>query len=154
VELKVVPIENPEGLNVILGQTHFIKTVEDLHETLVTAIPGIKFGLAFCEASGPALIRRSGTDEKLTQLAVRNAQAIGAGRCGNRRRYRHPQGVSAPDRLQAVDHSVTARWVPSRLAIGNHLVLRGPHNEMFKVRRYAADYPGLAELEIPGPSTD
>ena len=78
-ELKVVPIENPEGLNVILGQTHFIKTVEDLHETLVTAIPGIKFGLAFCEASGPALIRRSGTDEKLTQLAVRNAQAIGAG---------------------------------------------------------------------------
>jgi len=79
VELKVVPIENPEGLNVILGQTHFIKTVEDLHETLVTAIPGIKFGLAFCEASGPALIRRSGTDEKLTRLAVRNAQAIGAG---------------------------------------------------------------------------
>jgi len=79
VELKVVPIENPEGLNVILGQTHFIKTVEDLHETLVTAIPGIKFGLAFCEASGPALIRHSGTDEKLTQLAVKNAQAIGAG---------------------------------------------------------------------------
>ena len=78
-ELKIVPIENPEELNVILGQTHFIKTVEDLHETLVTAIPGIKFGLAFCEASGPALIRRSGTDEKLTQLAVRNAQAIGAG---------------------------------------------------------------------------
>ena len=78
-ELKVVPVENPERLNVILGQTHFIKTVEDLHETLVTAIPGIKFGLAFCEASGPALIRRSGTDEKLTQLAVRNAQAIGAG---------------------------------------------------------------------------
>jgi len=79
VELKVVPVENPERLNVILGQTHFIKTVEDLHETLVTAIPGIKFGLAFCEASGPALIRRSGTDEKLTQLAVENAQAIGAG---------------------------------------------------------------------------
>ena len=78
-ELKIVPIENPEELNFILGQTHFIKTVEDLHETLVTAIPGIKFGLAFCEASGPALIRRSGTDEKLTQLAVRNAQAIGAG---------------------------------------------------------------------------
>jgi len=79
VELKVVPVENPEGLNVILGQTHFIKTVEDLHETLVTAIPGIKFGLAFCEASGPALVRHSGTDEKLTQLAVENAKAIGAG---------------------------------------------------------------------------
>ncbi len=78
-ELKIVPIENPEELNVILGQTHFIKTVEDLHETLVTAIPGIKFGLAFCEASGPALVRHSGTDEKLTKLAVKNAQAIGAG---------------------------------------------------------------------------
>ena len=78
-ELKVVPIENPEELNIILGQTHFIKTVEDLHETLVTAIPGIKFGLAFCEASGPALVRHSGTDEKLTKLAVKNAQAIGAG---------------------------------------------------------------------------
>ena len=78
-ELKVVPVENPEELNVILGQTHFIKTVEDLHETLVTAIPGIKFGLAFCEASGPALVRHSGTDEKLTKLAVKNAQAIGAG---------------------------------------------------------------------------
>jgi len=79
VELKVVPIENPEALNVILGQTHFIKTVEDLHETLVTAVPGIKFGLAFCEASGPALIRHSGTDETLADLAIRNAQAIGAG---------------------------------------------------------------------------
>jgi adenosine/AMP kinase len=79
VELKVVPVENPEELNVILGQTHFIKTVEDLHETLVTAIPGIKFGLAFCEASGPALVRHSGTDEKLTKLAVKNAQTIGAG---------------------------------------------------------------------------
>lgn len=78
-ELKVVPIENPEELNVILGQTHFIKTVEDLHETLVTAIPGIKFGLAFCEASGPALVRHSGTDEKLTDLAIRNAKAVGAG---------------------------------------------------------------------------
>ena len=78
-ELKVVPIENPEGLNVILGQTHFIKTVEDLHETLVTAVPGIKFGLAFCEASGPALVRHSGTDGALTQLAVSNARAVGAG---------------------------------------------------------------------------
>lgn len=78
-EIETVTIENPQELNFILGQTHFIKTVEDLHETLVTAIPGIKFGLAFCEASGPALVRRSGTDEKLTQLAVRNAQAIGAG---------------------------------------------------------------------------
>jgi len=78
-ELKVVAIENPDELNFILGQTHFIKSVEDLHEALVTAVPGIKFGLAFCEASGPCLIRRSGTDESLTDLAVKNAEAIGAG---------------------------------------------------------------------------
>jgi len=78
-ELKLVPIENPDALNLILGQSHFIKTVEDLHEALVTAIPGLQFGLAFCEASGPCLIRHSGTNEELEQLAVRNAEAIGAG---------------------------------------------------------------------------
>ena len=77
--LKLVPIENPDELNLILGQSHFIKTVEDLHEALVTAIPGIQFGLAFCEASGPCLIRHSGTNEDLERLAVRNAEAIGAG---------------------------------------------------------------------------
>ena len=76
--LKIVAIDNPDGLNLILGQSHFIKTVEDLHEALVTAIPGIRFGLAFCEASGECLIRHSGTDEALEALAVRNAQAIGA----------------------------------------------------------------------------
>ena len=78
-ELKVVAIENPNELNFILGQTHFIKSVEDLHEALVTAVPGIKFGLAFNEASGPCLIRRSGTDDTLVELAGKNAQAIGAG---------------------------------------------------------------------------
>ncbi len=78
-ELKVVNIENPNELNFILGQTHFIKSVEDLHEALVTAVPGIKFGLVFNEASGPCLIRKSGTDETLTELAVQNARAIGAG---------------------------------------------------------------------------
>ena len=64
-ELKVVQIEKPEDLNFILGQSHFIKTVEDLHETLVQAVPGIKFGLAFCESSGLALVRASGTDPEL-----------------------------------------------------------------------------------------
>ena len=78
-ELKLIPIENPGELNLILGQSHFIKTVEDLHEALVTAIPGIQFGLAFCEASGDCLIRHSGTNEELEGLAVRNAEAIGAG---------------------------------------------------------------------------
>ena len=78
-ELKVVDIENPKELNFILGQTHFFKSVEDLHEALVTSVPGIKFGLAFNEASGPCLIRRSGTDDALVELAVNNAQNIGAG---------------------------------------------------------------------------
>src|SRR5438093_3446890 len=78
-ELESVPIEKPEDLNFILGESHFIETVEDLHETLVQAVPGLKFGLAFCEASGPRLVRRSGNDTELESLAVRNAQAIGAG---------------------------------------------------------------------------
>jgi len=78
-ELELVAIEKPDDVNVILGQTHFIKTVEDVHEALVGAVPGIEFGLAFCEASGPALIRRSGTSPALVDLAVKNAQAIAAG---------------------------------------------------------------------------
>lgn len=78
-EIKLVPIEKPETLNVILGQSHFIKTVEDLHEALVTAVPGIRFGLAFCESSGKRLIRKTGTDEGLVILATKNALAVGAG---------------------------------------------------------------------------
>ncbi len=78
-DLKLVPIENPDALNLILGQSHFIKTVEDVHEALVNAVPDIAFGLAFCEASGHTLVRHSGTRESLEQLAVRNAAAIGAG---------------------------------------------------------------------------
>lgn len=78
-QLDLVTVEKPEGTNVILGQSHFIKTVEDLHEALVGAVPGIRFGLAFCEASGKCLIRFSGTDSELTNVAVRNAQAIAAG---------------------------------------------------------------------------
>ena len=78
-ELMVVQIEKPEAVNLILGQSHFIKTVEDLYETLVSAVPGIKFGLAFCESSGPALVRASGTDDELVELAERNAMALSAG---------------------------------------------------------------------------
>ncbi len=78
-EIKVVKIENPEELNVILGQSHFIKTVEDIHETLITSCPGIKFGLAFNEASGPCLVRYSGNDDELVKLAVKNAKNVGAG---------------------------------------------------------------------------
>lgn len=78
-DLKLVPIENPDGLNFILGQSHFIKTVEDIHEAVVTSIAGAKFGLAFCEASGPALVRSTGTVDVLRSLAERNALALGAG---------------------------------------------------------------------------
>lgn len=79
VELLTIPIDKPGDLNVILGQSHFIKTVEDLHEALVGTSPQLKFGLAFCEASGVRLVRRSGNDPELVELATRNALAIGAG---------------------------------------------------------------------------
>jgi len=78
-ELRTVRIEKPEDLNFILGHSHFIKTVEDLHEALVQAGAHLRFGLAFCESSGPCLIRRSGNDAELVRLAVANAGAIGAG---------------------------------------------------------------------------
>lgn len=78
-ELKSLAIEKPKDLNLILGQAHFIKTVEDLHEALVTAVPGIEFGLAFCESSGPCLVRASGTDPVLVELAKKNAYALSAG---------------------------------------------------------------------------
>jgi adenosine/AMP kinase len=78
-ELKSVKLEIPEGANIIVGQTHFIKTVEDLYEVMVNAVPKCRFGIAFCEASGACLIRCEGNDEELKKVAVRNAQAIGAG---------------------------------------------------------------------------
>ncbi|MBI5127213.1 adenosine-specific kinase [Candidatus Roizmanbacteria bacterium] len=74
-----ISIEKPAEINFILAQSHFIKTVEDCFETLVEAVPGIKFGLAFCEASGPKKIRKAGTDEEMVNLAVKNAKKIGAG---------------------------------------------------------------------------
>lgn len=79
VEVKVIKIEKPPGINIILGQAHFIKTVEDLHEALVGAVPAIKFGLAFAESSGPCLVRTTGTDEKLIKQAAKNVLKIGCG---------------------------------------------------------------------------
>lgn len=78
-QIEVVAIHNPDALNLIVGQSHFIKTVEDLHETLALANPTMQFGIAFCEASGPRLVRKSGNAEDLVDLAVRNAHSIGAG---------------------------------------------------------------------------
>lgn len=78
-KLSVAQVDKPKGTNVILGQAHFIKTVEDLHEALASAAPSARFGVAFCEASGPCLVRRSGNNAALTDLAARNAEGIGAG---------------------------------------------------------------------------
>jgi len=80
-ELSTVELEIPNELNVIVGQSHFIKTVEDLHEVLVGSSPHLRFGVAFCEASGKRLVRKSGNEDELTDLAARNAEAIGAGHC-------------------------------------------------------------------------
>ncbi len=100
-QLRLVPIENPDQLNFIFGQSHFIKTVEDIHEAVVTSIAGAKFGLAFCEASGPALVRSTGTDAGLVALAERNALRAGrgaylhpvlAGRLPHQRPERHQAG--------------------------------------------------------------
>jgi adenosine/AMP kinase len=78
-EIKSVVMELPEGTNIIIGQTHFIKTTEDLYEVMVNGVPGIKFGVAFCEASGPCLIRSEGNDSSLKEIAIRNAGNIAAG---------------------------------------------------------------------------
>ncbi len=79
VSIEAVAIDKPEDMNVIIGQAHFIKTVEDLHETLAGASPQLRFGLAFCEASAARLVRRSGNDPELTEMAARNALAVSAG---------------------------------------------------------------------------
>jgi adenosine/AMP kinase len=78
-ELKIVPLEIPSGCNIIVGHAHFIKTVEDLYEAMVTSSPHLKFGVAFCEASGPCLIRHEGNDAELREVAIRNAQQLSAG---------------------------------------------------------------------------
>ncbi|MFW5713213.1 MAG: adenosine-specific kinase [Brevefilum sp.] len=78
-EIKNIKIQKPEEINFILGQSHFIKTIEDIHETMITSVPGIKFGLAFCEASGKRLVRWSGTDDEMIALAKDNAMEISAG---------------------------------------------------------------------------
>lgn len=79
VSWDAVPIDKPDDVNVVVGQAHFIKTVDDLHEALAGVSPSLRFGIAFCEASGPRLVRRSGNDPELVDLATRNASAIAAG---------------------------------------------------------------------------
>src|SRR3972149_3001819 len=114
-EIKTVKIQKPEDLNLILGQSHFIKTVEDLHEALVNTVPGIKFGLAFCESSGPCLVRYSGTDPELTELAQRTAFSISAGHSfSDCARARGPSIQHCRDetkRFEALDQTATANPV-------------------------------------------
>lgn len=78
-ELKIVQIDNPDEINFILGQSHFIKTVEDVYEVIIQSVPGVKFGVAFCEASGDRLVRWTGNDDEMIRLAQKNAMNIGAG---------------------------------------------------------------------------
>lgn len=78
-EINLIEIEKPDEVNIIVGQAHFIKTVEDVYEALITSYPNIKFGFAFCESSGKRLIRYTGTDDKLTKLAIKNAKRVGSG---------------------------------------------------------------------------
>ncbi|MBL7198461.1 MAG: adenosine-specific kinase [Candidatus Omnitrophica bacterium] len=78
-QMKIIKIQKPEDVNIIIGQAHFIKTVEDLYETIVGTVPNIKFGLAFCESSGACLVRCEGNDEELKKIAIDNALQIGAG---------------------------------------------------------------------------
>jgi len=78
-ELKVIKIEKPDEMNFILGHSHFIKTIEDIYEVMIGSMPNIKFGIGFCESSGPCLVRYEGNDEKLIELAKKNALNIGAG---------------------------------------------------------------------------
>jgi adenosine/AMP kinase len=80
-DTSIVKIDNPDNLNLILGQSHFIKTVEDVYEAIVSTVPMAKFGLAFCEASDVCLVRHTGTDEQLRELAYKNAYALSAGHC-------------------------------------------------------------------------
>ena len=80
-DTRIVDVKVPDGCNVILGQSHFIKTVEDLHEAMVNSVPAAKFGIAFCESSGPCLVRSEGNDDELKQLASKTALELSAGHC-------------------------------------------------------------------------
>ncbi len=80
-ELKTITIEKPAEMNFILGQSHFIKTIEDLYEAIVQTVPGMKFGIGFCESSGPALVRYAGNDKALVELAQKNALTLSCGHC-------------------------------------------------------------------------
>ncbi len=78
-EIKTIKMDTPEGINIIIGQTHFIKTVEDLYEVMVSSVPNARFGIAFCEASCDCLVRKEGNDQEMIEIAVKNASSISCG---------------------------------------------------------------------------
>jgi hypothetical protein len=111
-ELRTVAIDNPEELNLVLGQSHFIKTVEDLHEVLAQSSGSLSFGLAFCEASGPRLVRSSGNDDGLVALAERNALAIGVPAATNINANKVPMFVSSTNSLMLATEEQRATTMP------------------------------------------
>lgn len=127
IKTKIIKIAKPAEVNLIFGQSHFIKTVEDLYEALVTGVPGIKFGLAFCESSGPALIRTSGTDKALEKLAAKNAANIS---CGHSFLIflKDAYPINVLSRIKKVDEVVTifcATANPVEVVIGESKTGRG-----------------------------
>lgn len=127
IKTKIIKIAKPAEVNLIFGQSHFIKTVEDLYEALVTGVPGIKFGLAFCESSGPALIRTTGTDKNLEKLAAKNAVRIS---CGHSFLIflKDAYPINVLSRIKKVDEVVTifcATGNPVEVVIGESETGRG-----------------------------
>ncbi len=121
VEMEVVKVEKPsEEINVIIGYTHFIKSAEDVYEALVTSMPGIKFGFAFCEASGDRLVRYEGTDDELVEYAIKNAKNIGAGHSFIiMLRNAYPINVlNALKNVQEITHIIVASANPLQVIIG------------------------------------
>ena len=106
VKIEVVDLTPPEGCQMIVGMSHFIKTVEDLYEAMVNSVPGVKFGIAFCESSGPALVRYDGNDEELTKKAVEHALKLSAGHCFVIL-FKNAYPINVLARLRVVDELVT-----------------------------------------------
>ncbi len=120
VKLEVIGIEVPKGYNIVLGQAHFIKTVEDLYEAVVNAVPNVKFGLAFCESSGPRLIRYDGNDEEATKLAVEAARKVATGHFFVIY-LKNAYPINVIDRIRAVPEVVTlyaATGNPVQIIVG------------------------------------
>jgi hypothetical protein len=117
-EITAIRLEHPDDVNLVVGQAHFIKTVEDLHEVLAQSSAQLRFGVAFCEASGPRLVRRSGNDPELVELATRGARAVGAGHSFvvARRSASRPRPTSPSDSSSCAASATSSELGPPRAA--------------------------------------